>query len=56
MITGFRLKNVVSSKRLLNACRWFEDIPIAKAQPVLSGSDIDTIAAAAAAKSASARS
>jgi hypothetical protein len=50
MMTGFGLKHVVSSERLLNACRWLEDIPIAKAQPVLSASDIDAIAAAAAAK------
>ncbi|MBR0773314.1 hypothetical protein JQ625_00580 [Bradyrhizobium diazoefficiens] len=50
MMASFGLKNVVSSERLLNACRWLEDIPIAKAQPVLSGSDIDAIAAVAAAK------
>jgi hypothetical protein len=50
MITSFGLKNVVSSERLLNACRWLEDIPVAKAQPVLSPSDIDAIAATAAAK------
>ncbi|KRR29115.1 hypothetical protein [Bradyrhizobium retamae] len=50
MMTSFGLKNVVSSERLLNACRWFEDIPIAKAQPVLSGSDVNAIAAVAAAK------
>jgi hypothetical protein len=50
MITSFGLKNVVSSERLLNACRWLEDIPVAKAQPVLSPSDTDAIAATAAAK------
>ncbi|WP_271591823.1 hypothetical protein [Bradyrhizobium sp. CCBAU 65884] len=50
MSTAFGLKNVVSSERLLNACRWFEDIPIGKAQPVLSASDVDAIAAVAAAK------
>jgi hypothetical protein len=50
MMTCFGLKNVVSSERLLNACRWLEDIPIAKAQPVLSSSDIDAIVAVATAK------
>ncbi|SPP92833.1 hypothetical protein [Bradyrhizobium vignae] len=50
MMRGFGLKNVVSSERLLNACRWFEDIAIGKAQPVLSASDVDAIAAIAAAK------
>lgn len=50
MMTSFGLKNVVSSERLLNACRWLEDIPIAKAQAVLSSSEIDAIAAVAAAK------
>jgi hypothetical protein len=50
MTTSFGLKNVVSSERLLNACRWLEDIPIAKAQPILSSTDVDAIAAAAAAK------
>jgi hypothetical protein len=50
MITSFGLKNVVSSERLLNACRWLEDIPIAKAQPVLSSSDMEAIATAATAK------
>ncbi|UPK05727.1 hypothetical protein [Bradyrhizobium sp. 170] len=50
MMASFGLKNVVSSERLLNACRWLEDIPIAKAQPMLSGSDIDAILAVAAAK------
>lgn len=50
MMTSFGLKNVVSSERLLNACRWFEEIPIARAQPVLSGSDIDAIAAIATAR------
>lgn len=50
MTTSFGLKNVVSSERLLNACRWLEDIPIAKAQPVLSSTDVEAIAAAATAK------
>ena len=39
MMTCFGLKDAVSSERLLNACRWLEEIPIAKAQPVLSSSD-----------------
>ncbi|MGP9810586.1 hypothetical protein ACTZWT_03630 [Rhodopseudomonas sp. NSM] len=50
MMASFGLKNVVSSERLLNACRWLEDIPISKAQPVLSSSDIDAIVTVAAAK------
>jgi hypothetical protein len=50
MMVSFGLRNVVSPERLLNACRWLEDIPIAKAQLVLSNSDIDMIAATATAK------
>src|SRR5882757_56345 len=50
MITSFGLKNVVSSERLLNACRWLEEVPIAKAQPVLSISEIDAIVTVATAK------
>ncbi|TWB93206.1 hypothetical protein FBZ93_111245 [Bradyrhizobium macuxiense] len=50
MMAGFGLKNVVSSERLLNACRWLEDIPVGRAQPALSSSDIDAITAAAVSK------
>ena len=27
MMTSFALKNVISAERLINACRWFEEIP-----------------------------
>jgi hypothetical protein len=50
MVMSFGLKNTISSERLINACRWFEDIPIAKAQFVLSSADIEAISAAAAEK------
>jgi ApeA N-terminal domain 1 len=36
MMMSFGLKNVVSSERLINACRWLEEISDAKPQYVLS--------------------
>lgn len=47
MMTSFAFKRVISAERLINACRWFEDIPIAKPHNVLSDDDIEAIAAAA---------
>jgi hypothetical protein len=41
---------VVSSERLINACRWLEEIPDAKPQYVLSNEHIDAISAAASSK------
>jgi ApeA N-terminal domain 1 len=50
MVMSFGLKNTFSSERLISACRWFEDIPRAKAQPALSDAAIEAIATAAAQK------
>jgi hypothetical protein len=50
MVISFGLKNTFSSERLISACRWFEDIPVAKAQPAISDAAIEAIATAAAAK------
>ena len=47
MMTSFALKNVISAERLITACRWFEDIPIAQSQNALSDEDIIAIAAVA---------
>ncbi|WP_342237161.1 hypothetical protein [Inquilinus sp. OTU3971] len=48
MMTGsFALRNTVSTERLINACRWFEEIPIASAQSALSDAHMDAIANAA---------
>ena len=50
MMTSFGLKNEISAVRLINACRWFEEIPIAQIQDALSAEDVDSIAAAASEK------
>jgi hypothetical protein len=50
MMTSFGLRSVISAERLINACRWFEDIPIARSQNVLSEAEVDAISAAAASK------
>lgn len=47
MMGCFALKRVSSAERLMKACRWFEDIPIASAKTAISAEDIDDIAAAA---------
>jgi hypothetical protein len=47
MMVSFGLKNVISSERLINACRWFEDIPVAKARAALSNEHIEAISIAA---------
>jgi len=50
MMESLGLKNVVSAERLINACRWFEDIPLSKTQNALSDEEIESISAAAAKK------
>jgi hypothetical protein len=50
MMKSFGLKNVISAERLINACRWFEDIPIAQTQNALSAEDIRAISDVAAKK------
>lgn len=47
MMTSFGLKNVFSAERLINACRWFENIPVAQTRNALSIEDIEAIAAMA---------
>jgi ApeA N-terminal domain 1 len=47
MMTNFALKNVISAERLINACRWFEDIPTAQSQNAISSEDIVQISATA---------
>ncbi len=41
-------RGVISSERLVNACRWFEEIPLAASKQAISDEDIDSISAAAA--------
>jgi hypothetical protein len=43
MMTSFGLRNVFSAERLINACRWFENIPVARIQNALSNEDIEAI-------------
>jgi len=50
MMGCFRRNNVLSADRLINACRWFEEIPLAASQFALKPRDVEEIAAAAAAK------
>ena len=47
MMTCFGLKHENTPERLISACRWLEEIPIAKSQDVLSKSDTAAIANAA---------
>jgi hypothetical protein len=47
MMTSFALKNVISAERLINACRWFEEIPTTQSQNAVSSKDIVIISAAA---------
>jgi hypothetical protein len=48
MMGSYMLQNVISSERLVNACRWLEEIPLAAPQQAISADDIDKIVAAAA--------
>jgi hypothetical protein len=50
MMSSFGLRDVISAERLLNACRWFEDIPTTEIQNALSDQDIDAISAIASIK------
>jgi hypothetical protein len=47
MMTSFALKNVMSAERLINACRWLEEIPTAQSKNAISSKDIDEISTAA---------
>ncbi len=50
MMQSFGLRNVISAERLINACRWLEEIPLSEAKNALSDSEIDIISTAAATK------
>ena len=50
MVMSFGLRRSFSSERLISACRWLEEIPIAKAQPALSDDAIAALSAIAGAK------
>ncbi len=50
MMIGLRLRGEVSANRLLNAFKWFEEIPLTRYQAALSKDDAELIGAAAAAK------
>ncbi len=50
MAASFAQRNTTSSERLITACRWFEDIPIAQSKNALLDRIIDEIALAAAEK------
>jgi len=47
MMRSFGLKESISAERLINACRWFEEVPIASANKVISRKDICAIVNAA---------
>lgn len=50
MMTSLGLKHVVSAERLITACRWLEEIPIARSREALSSDEVAQIAQAALAK------
>jgi len=50
MNSSFSLSNEVTATRLINACRWLEEIPIARATSGLLDDEIDAIASAAKSK------
>ena len=47
MMTSLALRNVISPERLISACRWLEDIPIARSENAIASRDIEEIATAA---------
>lgn len=48
MMTCLGLKREISAERLVNACRWFEEIPLAGSRSALTDADVEAIATAAA--------
>lgn len=48
MMGSFSLRGEVSVQRLINACRWFEELPNVSSENALSNADIDAISQAAA--------
>ncbi|MEX2164512.1 MAG: hypothetical protein WD823_09745 [Sulfuricaulis sp.] len=47
MMVSFGAKNVISAERLINACRWLEEVPIAQSQNALSSEEVEAISTAA---------
>lgn len=52
MMASFSFRHLISSERLINACRWLEEIPKGKPQNSLQKEDIAAISAAASEKAA----
>jgi len=50
MMGAFKLQNIMSGERLLNACTWLEEIPGADSEMAVSDDDIAAIASVAAAE------
>ncbi|QMW22700.1 hypothetical protein [Sandaracinobacteroides saxicola] len=50
MMMAFKMRDVISSERLLTSCKWLEEIPGADSAVVVSAHDIDKIASVAAAE------
>ena len=50
MMGAFRLQSTMSGERLLNACKWLEEIPGADSEMAVSDEDINAIALVAAAE------
>lgn len=48
MMTSLTLKREISAHRLIEACKWFEEIPLTKSQNTITEEHIDAIASAAA--------
>lgn len=47
MMTSFGLRKVISAERLINACRWLDDMALARSQDALSQTEVEEIAATA---------
>lgn len=50
MVQALRLRNEVSAQRLLNACRWLEELPNADSMPAIPPGDVKLIADTASAR------
>ncbi|MEN3163807.1 hypothetical protein WI697_17315 [Tistrella mobilis] len=50
MMSSYALSRQVSAERLINACRWFEELPNARSKPSLAEEHVEEIAAAASLK------
>lgn len=52
MVQALRLRNEVSAQRLLNACRWLEELPNTASMPAIPDEDVQLIADSASARAA----